>query len=109
MTRQNFENGFFYNTNSYANPYSENLKKVYEFQKRQERELKIKKIKRFTKRFSISIFIPILITLLISLIFTFVIKTSESPNMSFSKNFLYFFSKIFFVSIPAMMWFIYRK
>lgn len=110
MTNQNLGNGFFSSTNSYTNPYnSENLKKAYEFQKRQEKELKIKKIKKFTKRFSISIFIPILITLLISLIVTFVIKTGENPNASFAKNFTYFFSKIFFVSIPAMMWFIYRK
>ncbi len=108
MTTQNLENGFFLNTNPYANSYnSENVKKAYEFQKRQEKELKIKKIKKFIKRFSVSIFIPLLITLLISVIFTFVIKTED--NMSFSKNFIYFFSKIFFVSIPAMMWFIYRR
>lgn len=111
MTTQNFGSTFFTDRNFYTNSCnSENLKKALEFQKRQEKEHKIKKIKKFTKRFSVSIFIPILITLLVSVIFTFAIKTGENPNnASFSKNFFYFFSKIFFVSIPAMMWFIYRK
>ena len=111
MTTQNFGSTFFTDRNFYTNSCnSENFKKALEFQKRQEKEHKIKKIKKFTKRFSVSIFIPILITLLVSVIFTFAIKTGENPNnASFSKNFFYFFSKIFFVSIPAMMWFIYRK
>lgn len=111
MTTQNFGSTFLTDRNFYTNSCNtENLKKALEFQKRQEKEHKIKKIKKFTKRFSVSIFIPILITLLVSVIFTFAIKTGVNPNnASFSKNFFYFFSKIFFVSIPAMMWFIYRK
>ncbi len=88
---------------------SVNFKKAVDYQKKAKKDLRFLKIRKIAKRFVASLAIPFFISLVIAFCVTFFVKTSDAANSAFFfKNLLYFFSKVFFASIPLMMWFIFK-
>ncbi len=88
---------------------SVNFKKAVDYQKKVKKDLRLLKIRKIAKRFVASLSIPFVISLAIAFAATFFVKTSDVANSAlFFKNLFYFFSKVFFASIPFMMWFIFK-